>query len=298
MKRIVNGLLVLDKPTGITSRDAVDRVLEWFPRRTKIGHTGTLDPLATGVLVICLGSATRLADYVQAMDKVYRTKIVLGASSDTDDADGTVTPTFSAKPQVAIDETSIREAIGGFIGVIAQTPPAYSAVKIDGKRAHDLARRGREVEIAPRPVQIYGITVLGYTWPELDLEIHCGKGTYIRSLARDLGEKLGSGAYVKELRRIRVGPFLAEQGATLDDTPSTVDAKLLPPRTAVAHLPVIEADANSIGQLTHGQPMATPLDCREIAGTEVAIIDDYGALVGVGCVNDKGETWPVKVLVK
>jgi len=291
MKRVVNGLLVIDKPSGITSRDAVNRAQQWFPRRTKTGHTGTLDPLATGVLVVCLGSATRLAAYVQDMDKDYRTRIMLGARSDTDDADGTIAPAAAAGP---IDETTVRESVAGFVGEIAQSPPAYSAVKIDGKRAHDLARRGGQIEIAPRNVKIYSIEILGYRWPELELEIHCGKGTYIRSLARDLGEKLGCGAYVTQLRRTRVGPFLVESGVSLDESVAAVDRLVLPPRAAVGHMPAVIADESAIDQFRHGQCFVTPGVSPSAAGTEFAIIDAEESLVGIGIVDKSGGIWPLK----
>src|SRR5262245_19826772 len=188
MREAVDGLLVLDKPGGITSRDAVDRAQRWFPRRTRIGHTGTLDPLATGVLVLCLGVATRLTEYVQRMAKTYRSTFRLGARSDTDDADGTVTP-FTEAPVPS--DADVRACLAGFVGEIEQTPPPYSAAKVTGRRAYGLARRGEDVELAPRRVQIYGIDVLAYNYPLLELEVRCGKATYIRSLARDAGERLG-----------------------------------------------------------------------------------------------------------
>lgn len=185
----MSGLLVIDKPGGMTSRDVVNRAQLWFPRKTKLGHTGTLDPLASGVLVVCVGAATRLAEYVQAMGKTYRTRILLGHRSDTDDADGTVTPVAGV---AAVSEQAIRDALPRFVGTISQTPPAYSALKVAGQRAHDLARSGAEVKLAARPVSVYRIHLLGYDWPHLDLEIDCGKGTYIRSIARDLGDASAS----------------------------------------------------------------------------------------------------------
>lgn len=290
MKRVVNGLIVIDKPTGMTSRDAVDRAQAWFPRRTKIGHTGTLDPLATGVLVVCIGKATRLAHYVQAMDKTYRTTWMFGGRSDTDDADGTIVPVAGLSP---IDETVIREALEPFLGAIAQKPPAYSAVKIDGKRAHDLARRGQEVEIRPRSVTIYEIDVLRYCWPELDLEIRCGKGTYIRSLARDLGEKLGCGAYVEKLRRTRVGPFSVENAVSLDIDPSAVDNRLLPVCAAVSQIPSIRLTPAEVDTLEHGQAIAVP-PCDGDIEIERAAYDERDDLIGI--VGHLGTTLrPIKI---
>src|SRR3954452_6512811 len=169
----VNGLLVLNKPSGITSRDALDRAAAWFARKTKIGHAGTLDPLATGVLVLAVGPATRLIEYVQAMPKAYRTRVRLGATSDTDDADGTITPTPAAAP---VEEVAVRSALAGFAGEVEQVPPAYSAARVEGRRAHLLARRGHEVALAPRRVRIDRIDVRDYRWPELELDVFCGKG--------------------------------------------------------------------------------------------------------------------------
>src|ERR1043166_4448316 len=181
-----HGLLVVDKPGGITSRDAVDRAQRWFPKGTRIGHTGTLDPLATGVLVLCIGSATRLTEYVQRMAKTYRAGIVLGARSDTDDADGAITPVSDIRTPAAGE---VQAALAAFVGNIAQVPPAFSAAKLGGRRAYDLARRGQDVSLAPRTVTIHGIDLLSYGFPQLEIEVRCGKGTYVRSLARDLGER-------------------------------------------------------------------------------------------------------------
>ena len=221
----MNGLLVIDKPGGMTSRDVVNRVQRWFPKGWKVGHTGTLDPLATGVLVVCVGAATRLADLVQGMGKSYQSRFRLGARSDTDDADGTVTPVSVVTPPTA---ERVRAALESFVGHIEQVPPVYSALKLGGKRAHELARRGKEVSLAPRMVRVDAVRLLGYDWPFVDVEIDCGKGTYIRSIARDLGERLGCGGLVETLRRTRVGSFTTEQGIGIDVTPEQGRAKLLP----------------------------------------------------------------------
>src|SRR4051812_48863788 len=158
----MNGLLVIDKPGGMTSRDVVNRVQRWFPRKTKIGHTGTLDPLATGVLVVCVGAATRLADLVQGMGKSYASRFRLGATSTTDDADGEVAPRPGAVPPT---RGQIDTALPAFLGPVEQVPPAFSALKVDGRRAHALARQGREVSLAARTVRIDAVRVLAYEWP-------------------------------------------------------------------------------------------------------------------------------------
>jgi len=269
----VDGLLVIDKPQGITSREALDRAAKWFPRKTKIGHAGTLDPLATGVLVLAIGQATRLIEYVQAMSKVYRTRITLGATSDTDDADGAITANPAAMP---IDESTIRDTLQQFIGVIEQTPPAYSAARVQGRRAYNLARRGEDISLAPRQVRIDRIDVCGIAWPNLELEVHCGKGTYIRSIARDLGEALGVGGYVAELRRLRIGSFKVEDAVTLDTDATTAQTRLQPMISAVCELKTVRVSADEIRRLRTGMAIA-------MAGEgEVAAIDETGRLIAVG----------------
>ena len=275
-----HGLIVLDKPTGITSRAAVNRAQQWFPPRTRIGHTGTLDPLATGVLVLCIGNATRLAEYVQGMDKTYRTTLSLGARSDTDDADGKMALVEGARPPA---EAVVQATLSQFIGEIEQTPPAYSAVKLGGRRAHDLSRRGHQVLIAPRRVTVYAIELLHYAWPDLNLEIRCGKGTYIRSLARDLGERLGCGAYVSRLRRTRVGPFRCEGALQLDATMSEAHDRLLPPAAAVADLPSCCLSVVQIEMLRNGQPVPVT---NPASAPLHAVFDAQGNLVATATVRD------------
>jgi tRNA pseudouridine55 synthase len=221
----VNGFLIIDKPGGITSRDAVNRVQRRFPRKTKIGHTGTLDPLATGVLVLCIGPACKLADRVQAMPKTYRARFRLGATSTTDDADGEIVAT-NATP---VPEVAVRTALAKFVGVIEQVPPQVSAIKVDGTRAYASARKGETVSLTARPVRIDAIRMLSFDWPFLDIEIDCGKGTYVRSIARDLGQLLGCGGLVETLRRTRVGPFTADEGIGPDTDAETLRNRLIPP---------------------------------------------------------------------
>lgn len=289
-----DGLLVLDKPSGRTSRAVVDRVLHWFPRRTRVGHTGTLDPLATGVLVLCLGVATRLAEYVQRMSKTYRAGLLLGARSDTDDADGTIVPIANAH---APDSTRLAECVGTFLGVIEQVPPAHSAAKVTGRRAYELARRGEEVSLQPRPVHIYRIDILHYDYPHLELEVHCGKGTYIRSLARDLGERLGCGALVQSLRRTRVGPFTVDEALTLDVDVPTAHARLLPIESAVAELPRVILPDAELHRLCRGQTVACGVAAPSAdPGTEMAVFDTTNHLAAVAMLDAHGSLRPVKVL--
>jgi len=282
----VNGLLVIDKPAGMTSRDVVNRVQKWFPRKTKIGHTGTLDPLATGVLVVCIGAATRLADYVQAMGKTYISQFRLGATSTTDDADGAISETPNAAQPT---RERIEAALASFVGLIEQVPPAFSALKLDGQRAHDLARRGKDVPLAARTVRIDAIRVTGYEWPFLDVEVDCGKGTYIRSIARDLGAKLGVGGLVRTLRRTRIGPFTAEQGIRLDVDPATVT--LRPIIEAVAGMERVHMSAEEVKHLRQGQWVPT-VDANQ---GDVAILDDAEELVAIA-VRKEGKLRPAVVL--
>lgn len=221
----MNGFLVIDKPAGMTSRDVVNRAQRWLPRGTKVGHAGTLDPLATGVLVLCVGAATKLVERVQAMGKTYRTRVLLGFTSTTDDADGTLTPSPAGDVPT---EAQVRDVLPQFVGEIQQVPPAVSALKIDGQRAYDLVRRGAEVKMVARPVRVDAIRLLAYEWPHLDLEIDCGKGTYVRSIARDVGEKLACGGLVQTLRRTRTGVFAVEKGFGLVVSPEEARSKLLP----------------------------------------------------------------------
>jgi tRNA pseudouridine55 synthase len=290
-----HGLLVLDKPGGLTSRAVVDRALRWYPRGTRLGHTGTLDPLATGVLVLCVGVATRLTEYVQRMEKVYRAGLLLGARSDTDDADGTIEPVVGAQPP---DQAMVARALQEFVGEIEQVPPAYSAAKVTGRRAYDLARQGEEVILEPRRVRVYDIHVLGYNYPRLALEVRCGKGTYIRSLARDLGKRLGCGALVETLRRTRVGPFEAATALRLDGDRATARSQLLPVAAAVAELPRAQAAADQVARLQHGQGVAlAEVSMPAALADEVAVFDPEGDLAAVAHV-DLATRWlhPVKVL--
>lgn len=266
-----DGLLVIDKPGGVTSRDAVNTVQAWLPPRTRIGHTGTLDPLATGVLVVCIGQATRLAEYVQAMPKQYRSTFLLGAQSDTDDADGQITRVEGVTP---IELSRVEAALRAFAGEIEQTPPAHSAAKVAGRRAYKLARRGQPVELQPRRVTVYSIEIIAYDWPRLDVEVRCGKGTYIRSLARDLGFALGCGGLVETLRRTQVGPFRVEDAVALDTGKDAALARLRPMSDAVAQLPRIDVTGEQVARLRNGQAIA------DEATGEVALYSD-GTLVAV-----------------
>lgn len=291
----LDGLLVIDKPQGITSRAAVNKALRWFPRGTKLGHTGTLDPLATGVLVLCVGSATRLAEYVQRMPKTYTTTICLGADSDTDDAQGNVV--LRAMNSLPSQE-QIDRCLGAFLGEIEQVPPAFSAAKVTGRRAYDLARAGKDVVLTARRIHIGAIEVLSYRYPLLELTVHCGKGTYIRSLARDVGDRLGCGGYVQVLRRTRVGPFRAEDGLSLEADHDTARSRLYPLTMAVSDLPRVTLSEQGAKRLRQGAAVSLD-ECHfmsEEADDWAAFTDD-GILVAIVRIESQGKkVKPVKVL--
>ncbi len=214
----VDGILVINKPRGLTSHDVVSRVRHLTHQR-RVGHAGTLDPLATGVLVVCLGQATRVAEYASGSDKSYCAEIVLGVATDTYDADGRIT----ARSSVQVSLEDIQSALAGFLGPIMQAPPAYSAIKQGGEPLYKAARAGLEVTTEPRPVRIDALRVVSYQEPVLVLQVDCGKGTYIRSLAHDLGQRLGCGAHLSALVRLRSGRFLLEDAITLDDLALAVE---------------------------------------------------------------------------
>lgn len=260
----MTGLLVLNKPGGITSRDAVNRVVRVLGRRTRVGHAGTLDPLATGVLVLAVGSATRLIEYVQRMAKTYRATIRLGAWSDTDDADGQITSMDAASIPSMSD---LLAALPGFLGTIQQLPPRYSALKLNGRRAYDLARQGQSVELAPRAVRIDRISLERYEWPEVVLEVECGAGTYIRSLARDLGEGLGCGGYITGLERTRIGQFTLERAFDPDGLSlEAIKAGLLPAATAVSELTPVQLTPEMWEEVAHGRSISARLSSSPLEG--------------------------------
>ena len=214
------GVLNINKPLGMTSRAVVDRV-QRVVRPAKVGHAGTLDPLATGVLLICVGPATRLVDYAHQLPKKYRATFLLGQQSPTDDLEGEVEHLADAPSPSLAD---IEEASAEFVGQIEQRPPIFSAVKISGKPAYRMARRGQEIDIPTRQVTIHALEIVRYDYPEVVLDIQCGSGTYIRSLGRDLAESLGTAAVMSALVRTAVGGFAIENATELDALPASADA--------------------------------------------------------------------------
>jgi tRNA pseudouridine55 synthase len=276
---VVNGILNLDKPSGVTSRDVVDCVAR-LRRGTKVGHAGTLDPLASGVLVVCVGSATRLIDWVQRMPKTYRAVVRLGARSDTLDADGQVVEVEN--PTVPTEE-EVRRAIASQVGEILQLPPIYSALKIKGQRSYDLARAGRPVDLAPRLVRINRIDLVNFAWPRLELEIDCGTGTYVRSIARDLGETWGCGGLIETLVRTRIGPFTLETATNPASlTQLSLAQDLRPPLDAVPDLPRIVLDQSQVEQVLQGRAVnAASVSSLQSTHQEVALLSLDGRLIAI-----------------
>jgi tRNA pseudouridine55 synthase len=271
------GILNLDKPAGITSRRVVDHVAK-LVRPEKAGHAGTLDPLATGVLVVCVGNATRLIELVQEQPKSYHATFLLGRQSDTDDVTGIVTHVPVSRD---ITREEIESRLPAFLGPIEQVPPSFSAVHVDGRRAHERARAGQSVELSPRTVEVFRLEITRFAYPELELDIDCGSGTYIRSIGRDLGHLLGCGAVMSALVRTRVGPYRIEDAIPLDRLSNeTLDGFLLDPPTAAAGLPKRVAKADEITLLRAGR--AIPIgDLGGGEGDSVIIVDGVGALLSL-----------------
>jgi len=298
--RRVDGILVVDKPAGMSSNALLQRVKGIYVAR-KAGHTGSLDPLATGVLPLCFGEATKLSQYLLGADKEYETTLALGATTDTGDADGRVLGQRSA---AAVDEGAIEDVLARFCGPIRQLPPMYSALKRDGVPLYKLARRGQEVEREPREVTIHALEMLGFEPGEqarLRLRVRASKGTYVRTLAEDIGEALGCGAHVAELRRTACGPFTASESVPLArlqalreaGASAELDALLLPLERAVEHLPVVRVGEASCVYLTQGQAvMVTEVPGRGL----VRIAGADGAFRGIGEITDDRRVAPRRMM--
>ena len=251
----MHGFLNIDKPAGLTSHDVVARVRRLAQQR-RVGHAGTLDPAATGVLVVALGGATRLIEYVQdATTKRYHAVVRLGVATATDDAEGAVLATAPVPP---LDRAAIEGILEQFRGAIMQVPPMYAALHHEGRRLHELARAGLVVERAARQVAIEQLELRDWSAPDLTLDIVCGKGTYIRALARDLGQALGCGAHLEALRRTAVGTFLIEDASPLGDLeadPAMAISRLVSPERAVADWPAIDLSEAEVRRIRNGQPI-------------------------------------------
>lgn len=284
------GLLNLCKPSGITSRDLVNRV-QRLVKPHKVGHAGTLDPLASGVLVVCLGPATRLIEYVQRMPKRYLATFLLGRQSDTEDVEGVVTELVDAPIPTA---ENIRAALSRFIGTIEQLPPAFSALKVDGKRAYDLARQGEIPDLQPRPIEVHSIDLIEYSYPQLTLEIRCGSGTYVRSLGRDIARALGTDGVMSALMRTEIGPFCVQDALGGDDiTPQTIDQNFLSPKTALGDMPSVVVTEQEEAYLRNGRQLKRPE--LDNATAEVCALTPDGRLLAILVPADDG-LWQPRIV--
>jgi len=290
IKRDISGWIVLNKPYDMTSTQAVGKV-RWLLGAKKAGHAGTLDPLATGVLPIALGEATKTVPIVQDGSKVYRFTIKWGEETSTDDAEGDVTERSEHRP----DAAAITAALPAFTGEIMQTPPAFSAIKIDGERAYDLARAGETVVLEPRPVFIEALRLVAHHGDSSELEMTCEKGTYVRALARDLARALGTRGHVIGLHRAQVGPFGDGIAVSIEDIERNGDETVVPVAAGLAGLPEVRLTAQQAQVLRHGNPVLLT-GARAPVGLESAWASEAGAPVALGYV-EAGHFHPQRVLL-
>jgi len=289
----INGLLLLDKPVGMTSNRALQEAKRLLNAR-KAGHTGSLDPLASGLLPLCFGEATKFSRFLLDADKRYLAVVRLGVSTTTYDGEGDVTAT---RP-VTVERAAIERALAAFRGEIEQIPPRYSAIKINGRRLYELTRAGHEVECPPRRVTIYSIEITDWRDDELTLDIRSSKGTYVRSLAHDLGEALGCGGHVARLRRLASAGFSVDQAVTLDalnalETPAQRAALLLPGDQALERLPAVTLSQNAAYYLRQGQTVSAPHG--HPAGW-VRLYQDHREFLGLGEVLADGRIAPKRLV--
>jgi tRNA pseudouridine55 synthase len=296
IRRQVHGVLVLDKPRGFSSNAALQKV-RWLLNAEKAGHTGSLDPLATGVLPLCFGEATKFSQYLLDADKGYSTVAQLGVTTTTGDAEGEVLE----RRAVAVDEAAIQTALPAFRGQIEQIPPMYSALKRDGQPLYKLARAGEVVEREARSVTIARLELLALQEDRATLEVACSKGTYVRTLVEDLGARLGCGAHVAELRRTQAGPFGLAQAISLEELEAAhaeggseaLDRFLLPVDSGLEHWPLVQLTQHSAYYWLHGQPV------RAANAPKFGLMrvqDDQGRFIGIGEIDDEGQVAPRRLI--
>ncbi|PKO86304.1 MAG: tRNA pseudouridine(55) synthase TruB [Betaproteobacteria bacterium HGW-Betaproteobacteria-12] len=286
----VDGVLLLDKPLGLTSNDALQKARRLFSA-AKGGHTGTLDPAATGLLPLCFGEATKFSADLLDADKTYEAVVKLGVTTDSGDAEGQVVATAP----VAVNEADVRRALPQFTGAIEQIPPMHSALKRNGRPLYELARKGIEVERAPRAVSIHALELLSFAGDTLSLRVRCSKGTYIRVLAADLGQVLGCGAHLIGLRRTAVGDLDLHGAVTLAELEALAEAarggRLQPVDALLKSLPIVNVEGEAAERFSHGNPVELPAG---LTG-KVRVYAD-GRLIGVGEAAEDGRLWPKRLV--
>jgi tRNA pseudouridine55 synthase len=294
IKRNVNGVLLLDKPLGFSSNQALQKV-KWLFSAAKAGHTGTLDPLATGLLPICLGEATKFAQYVTDADKTYIATIKLGATTTTGDAEGEVLTTST----VNISKVQFVETCQQFVGDISQLPPMYSALKHEGKPLYEYAREGVNIGRQPRLISIKNITLNEFLKDVAKITVTCSKGTYIRTLAEDIGAKLGCGAHLIGLRRTETAGYLLSQALTLEEleamTIEAREAQLLTVDSAIAYLPKVTLNADAAYFVLQGQAVWM---AGKIPSGDLRLYDDNNAFLGLGFLQEDGKIAPKRLIQK
>ncbi|MCI5105127.1 MAG: tRNA pseudouridine(55) synthase TruB [Pseudomonadales bacterium] len=295
--RSIDGIVVLDKASGLSSNAALQEVKRLYEAR-KAGHTGSLDPLATGVLPLCLGEATKMSQFLLDSDKGYRTRIKLGVRTSSGDSEGEV---IEHHDSIGVSREQIESALENFRGEIEQLPPMYSALKKDGVPLYKLARQGKTVEREPRQVSIYSIELTAFIDDELELEIECSKGTYIRAIADDLGQALGCGAHVVALHRTRAGSFTDKDSIKFDELIQEKEANglegldrlLCPMDMAVANLPQVRLPEITASQVKHGQAVLV----RHLPAEGLVRLYEEEQFIGIGVIDEDGKVAPKRLVV-
>lgn len=290
----IDGVLLLDKSEGMTSNRALQKARGLFQAQ-KAGHTGTLDPMATGLLPVCFGEATKFSAWLLDADKHYRASVRLGAVTATGDREGEVVET---RPVPSIDAQTLLAAFAALTGEIDQVPPMYSALKVDGRPLHELARAGREIERAPRRVSIYHIALVEQRVDGFTMDVSVSKGTYVRTLAEDIGSRLGCGAHLDGLRRLRTGPFdakaMSDLAALESLSPDERLARLLPVDALIDHLPVLRTDEAGARRMRYGQPIE--IDDRGLSQGDSARLYHGHTLLGVVNISASGQCAPKRLI--
>ena len=304
--RSVNGVLLLNKPIGTTSNKVLQKV-RWIFDANRAGHTGALDPLASGVLPICFGEATKFSQYLLDSNKYYRSTYTLGISTATGDSEGEI---ISQQDASKITWQQVEDKIKDFVGEINQVPSMYSALKHNGQPLYKLARQGIEIDRPARQITIFDYQIIDFrsgTYPEVDVEVHCSKGTYIRTLAEDLGKVLGCGAHVSALHRFKAGPYDETQTVTLDELEKLkdqgsleqLDQLLKPVDTPVSGYPAVEFDKITAGYFQLGQAISANKVFRQAQeGAIVRVFREGGVFLGIGTVTEDGKIAPKRLIVE